>query len=95
MMELERVIGAFWGSEKVILIVDNATTHKNLDAIKWMHEHNMYMVYFPSYINHLLQFLDQEAFAKWKRLPLLLEVESVNPIPDSSLFHQCSHSGGT
>jgi hypothetical protein len=79
MMELERVIRPFWGSEKVILVVDNATPHKSLDAIKWMHEHNMYMVYLPPNTSHLLQPLDQEAFANWKR-HLLLEVKSVNPI---------------
>ena len=79
MMELERVIRPFRGSEKVILVVDNATPHKSLDAIKWMHEHNMYMVYLPPNTSHLLQPLDQEAFANWKR-HLLLEVKSVNPI---------------
>jgi 4-hydroxybenzoate polyprenyltransferase len=70
--KLRKVIKPFSNSSPVVIICDNASPHKDISAIEWMMKKNMHLVYLPPNTTHLLQPLDQQAFANWKRQLLAL-----------------------
>ena len=66
--KLVEVMKSRRGDSSAILIVDNFKAHLNMEAVQYAYQNNVHLLFLPPNATHLIQPLDQLAFARFKAI---------------------------